>query len=151
MSKAVRKATSAAFGIAFSLPVLAEDINTRPAGEIPQAQHSPIPQAQYSPSVTAHSDGSLRGHLHSSLAGSNEFGSPAGDMASDREVRLGANPGNIGVKHGETVKFVTADGREFRWRFDTLKPITSFPLASIMPGNPSGRVYVNGDRQSLLS
>jgi hypothetical protein len=87
----------------------------------------------------------------SMAAGTNEFGSPAGDMFYDREVRLGANGGSVNVNHGETVKFVMPGGREFRWRFDTLANVTSFPLARIAPESVSGQVYVSSDNQSNLS
>lgn len=138
MNKAVRMAIAAAFGVATAMPAFAED-----RGE----QQSPGAQAQYqySPSIGSQ-DRHYRGGLDWSMAGSsNELGSPAGDLFYDREVRLGSNS-NVGVSHGETVKFITPDGKEFRWRFDTLARITTVPLASIAPGgNLPGRVYVQGE------
>ena len=82
-------------------------------------------------------------------AGSDRYGSPAGDMPYDLEIRVGPGMGGINVARNETIKFVTADGREFRWRFDTLAPFEVFPLAHIAPANvaiPSGvNVHVTGD------
>ena len=133
MNTAVRIAIAAAFGVATVTPAFAQlDVKEAAADkgkpEIAQNQVSPT-QTQYSSSSNM-GDRYYRGNLDWSMAGSsNELGSPAGDMATDREIRLGKG-GNVGVFHGETVKFITAGGREFRWRFDTLKPTTSFPLAS---------------------
>ena len=82
-------------------------------------------------------------------AGSDRYGSPAGDMPYDLEIRVGPGMSGINVARNETIKFVTADGREFRWRFDTLAPFEVFPLAHIAPANvaiPSGvNVHVTGD------
>ena len=82
-------------------------------------------------------------------AGSDRYGSPAGDMPYDLEIRLGPGTRAVSVARNETIKFVTADGREFRWRFDTLAPFEVFPLAHIAPANvtiPSGvNVHVTGD------
>src|SRR5262245_50385775 len=128
MNKAIRMAIAAGFGVATVLPALAQQQE-----RVPQDRYYTydVPQDRYY-------NYDSRGMIDSS----NEFGSPAGNMASDREIHLGANPGSIGVNHNETVKFVTADGREFRWRFDTAKRITSFPLANIAPDrNLSGRVF----------
>jgi hypothetical protein len=81
--------------------------------------------------------------------GSDRYGSPAGDMPYDVEIRLGPGTRAVSVARNETIKFVTADGREFRWRFDTLAPFEVFPLAHIAPANfavPSGvNVHVTGD------
>ena len=78
--------------------------------------------------------------------GTNQYGSPAGNMAYDREIRLGSGTRSISVGHNETVKFVFA-GREFRWRFDTLREIDSFPLSRIAPPdlsvNPNVTVFIN--------
>ena len=80
--------------------------------------------------------------------GTDKYGSPAGNMAYDREIRLGAGTRSVGVAHNETVKFVFG-GREFRWRFDTLREIDSFPLARIVPTDlavdPNVTVYVNSE------
>ena len=82
-------------------------------------------------------------------AGSDRYGSPAGDMPYDLEIRLGPGTRAVSVARNETIKFVTSDGREFRWRFDTLAPFEVFPLAHIAPENvavPSGAtVHVTGD------
>ncbi len=82
-------------------------------------------------------------------AGSDRYGSPAGDMPYDLEIRLGPGTRAVSVARNETIKFVTAEGREFRWRFDTLAPFEVFPLAHIAPANfavPSGvNVHVTGD------
>jgi hypothetical protein len=47
------------------------------------------------------------------------------------------------------VKFITPEGREFRWRFDTLRSLDVFPLTRIAPaGIPLASqvaVYVTGD------
>ena len=81
--------------------------------------------------------------------GSDRYGSPAGDMPYDLEIRLGPGTRAISVARNETIKFVTSDGREFRWRFDTLAPFEVFPLAHIAPENvavPAGvSVHVTGD------
>jgi len=82
---------------------------------------------------------------------SERYGSPAGDMAYDREIYLGSSPSAIDVRHNETVKFVGPQGREFRWRFDTLRHLDAFPLARIAPTdvviNPRATLYINGERQ----
>lgn len=130
MNSAIRIAIAAAFGVATVLPAFAQESKD---GAAPMNYHN----------SAYHLSG--MSNLEWNMApGSNEFGSPAGDMATDREIRLGSNPGNIGVTRGETVKFVMSNGREFRWRFDTLKQITSFPLASIAPeSSMPGRVFVS--------
>ena len=80
--------------------------------------------------------------------GTDQYGSPAGNMAYGREIRLGAGTRSVGVAHNETVKFVFGN-REFRWRFDTLREIDSFPLARIVPTDlavdPNAMVYVNSE------
>jgi hypothetical protein len=89
--------------------------------------------------------------LGASPAGAQEtdHGSLATGMPYDREIRLGANTKRIGVWRLETIRFLLADGREFRWRFDAMRSLDNFPLASIAPaglGVPDGaRVYVNGE------
>jgi hypothetical protein len=82
--------------------------------------------------------------------GSDEYGSPADSMPYEKDVRLSSNQRGVGVWRRETVRFVTPEGREFRWRFDTLAQITVFPLSAIAPEGvsvPAGTmVYVNGDQ-----
>jgi hypothetical protein len=82
-------------------------------------------------------------------AGSDRYGSPAGDMPYDREVRLGSSLRGVNVARYETIRFVTSDGKEFRWRFDTFAQFEIFPLAHIAPENvvvPAGvNVHVTGD------
>src|ERR1700704_1690759 len=78
--------------------------------------------------------------------GTDKYGSPAGNMAVDRVIRLGTNTRSVSVGRNETVKFVFA-GREFRWRFDTLREIDSFPLSRIAPPDlsvdPNATVFIN--------
>ena len=78
-----------------------------------------------------------------------QYGSAASGMPYDRTIRLGSNAKSIGVWRFETISFLTADGREFRWRFDTARELDVFPLARIAPKDvavPAGtRVYVNGE------
>jgi hypothetical protein len=141
MNTAVRIAIAAAFGVATVLPAFAQQQDVRDQAAV-EGQPSKD-RAFYPPEGAYFRSGTSR--LEWSLAPStNQLGSPAGDMASDREIRLGKTS-NVGVSHGETVKFLTPDGREFRWRFDTLQRITQIPLASISPDNSmSGKVFVNG-------
>jgi hypothetical protein len=143
MNTAIRVAIAAAFGVATVLPAFAQqqDVRDQAAVEGQPSKDRTAPMNYHQGAY--HRSGMSR--LEWSMAEStNEFGSPAGDMATDREIRLGKNS-NVGVAHGETVKFITPDGREFRWRFDTLKRITSFPLASISPDSGlSGKVFVSG-------
>jgi hypothetical protein len=77
------------------------------------------------------------------------YGTSAIGMPFDRELRLGPRTRSIGVWRFETVNFVAADGRQFRWRFDTARELDAFPLERIAPagvGVPSGvTVYVNGE------
>jgi hypothetical protein len=81
--------------------------------------------------------------------GSDKYGTPAGDMPYDRDIRLSANTRGVSVWRRETVKFTTAEGREFRWRFDTFSQFEVFPLADIAPQGvavPTGAmVHVIGD------
>jgi hypothetical protein len=81
--------------------------------------------------------------------GSDRYGSPAGDMPYDREVRLGSGGRGVNVARYETIKFVTSDGKEFRWRFDTFGQFEIFPLAHIAPAGvsvpASVNVHVTGD------
>jgi hypothetical protein len=82
--------------------------------------------------------------------GSDQYGSPADSMPYEKDVRLSPNQRGVGVWRRETVRFVTPEGREFRWRFDTLAQITVFPLSAIAPEGVSvpaaTMVYVNGDQ-----
>lgn len=89
------------------------------------------------------------GSARAPAEGSDRYGSPAGDMPYDREIRLGSSSRGVSVARDETIKFVTAEGREFRWRFDTFAQFEVFPISRIAPSGvavPAGTsVYVNGD------
>lgn len=82
-------------------------------------------------------------------APSDEYGTPAGNMPYQMDVRLAPNQRGVGVWRGDVVRFVTPEGREFRWKFDTFAQITVFPLSAIAPEGVSvpsmTMVYVNGD------
>ena len=82
-------------------------------------------------------------------SGSNEYGSRADGMPYDLLIVLGSNTQSVSVAHGETVKFVTPSGQEFRWRFDTARRLERFPLARIAPPDvsvsPQASVFVTGD------
>ena len=84
-----------------------------------------------------------------STAADDRYGSPADNMPYDREVRLRADTRSVGVLRYDTIRFVTDDGREFRWRFDTTRPLDVFPLSRIAPSGvvvrPDANVYVNGE------
>jgi hypothetical protein len=77
------------------------------------------------------------------------YGSAANGMPYDRTIRLGANTKSVGVWRFETINFQTADGREFRWRFDTARELDVFPLSRIAPADlgipAAATVYVNGE------
>jgi hypothetical protein len=77
------------------------------------------------------------------------YGSAARGMPYDREIRLGTDTKSVGVWRRETINFITADGRDFRWRFDTERYLDVFPLERIAPADvavPAGAtVYVNGE------
>ena len=77
------------------------------------------------------------------------FGTAADGMPFDREVRLGANTKSVGVWRFETINFVSAEGGQFRWRFDTANELDRFPLAAIAPSGlaipAAATVYVNGE------
>ena len=92
---------------------------------------------------------SVFGVLPAAAADTERYGSLATGMPYDREIRLGTDTRRVGVWHRETIRFVSAEGREFRWRFDALRSLDAFPLASIAPaglGTPAGTtVYVNGE------
>ena len=64
------------------------------------------------------------------------YGSPVADMPYDREIRVGTDTKSVTVWRLEIVKFVTADGRAFQWRFDDTRPDV-FPLARIAPAGVS--------------
>jgi len=85
----------------------------------------------------------------SAAEGGDRYGSPAGNMPYDQEIRLGPDTRGVSVKRNETVRFVTAEGREFRWRFDTLRSFEVFPLSHIAPADVAvaagANVYVNGE------
>ena len=73
------------------------------------------------------------------------YGSPVGDVPYDREIRVDADTKSVTVWRLEIIKFTTADGRAFQWRFDDTRPDV-FPLARIAPGGvtvpSSTTVYV---------
>ena len=100
-------------------------------------------QGAASPSA---SSGAMSG---SQAAPSDRFGTAASGMPFDREVCLGANTKSVGVWRFETINFISAEGRQFRWRFDTAREFDRFALARIAPsdlGVPAGTtVYVNGE------
>ncbi|HKA42998.1 MAG TPA: CzcE family metal-binding protein [Burkholderiales bacterium] len=81
------------------------------------------------------------------IAPDDRYGTPAGNMSYDREIRLGPGTRTVSVAHNEVVKFVAANGHEFRWKFDTLRQLDAFPLARIAPADvptsPNVTVYVN--------
>lgn len=70
-------------------------------------------------------------------------------MPYDRGIRLTPGTRGINVARLETIRFVTPDGREFRWRFDTFAQFEVFPLSHIAPAGmpvPSGTsICVTGD------
>ena len=65
-------------------------------------------------------------------AESGRYGSPLTFMPYDQEVRLQTDTKSVTVRRLDVVRFVTADGRDFYWRFDTERPDV-FPLAGIAP------------------
>ena len=82
-------------------------------------------------------------------AASDAYGTAASGMPYDRTIRLGPNTKSVGVWRFETISFTTADGREFRWRFDTARELDAFPLSRIAPADlglpAAATVYVNGE------
>ena len=60
------------------------------------------------------------------------YGSPATFGPHDQEVCVGADTKSVTVRRLDIVRFVTTDGRDFYWRFDTERPDV-FPLARIAP------------------
>ena len=79
------------------------------------------------------------------VAESGRYGSLANHMPFDQEIRLSMDTKSVTVRRLDIVKFVTGDGRDFTWRFDTERPDT-FPLARIAPAGTavpsSANVYV---------
>jgi hypothetical protein len=77
------------------------------------------------------------------------YGSLATGMPYDHEIRVGPNTRRIAVWRLQTVRFSTADGRAFTWRFDGLRAMDEFPLAAIAPAGfdvPRGAVVsLNGE------
>jgi len=61
-------------------------------------------------------------------------GMVAAATAAQRDIKLDAHTKYVNVQRGEVVRFVTPQG-SFAWSFDTLRPSTSFDLASIAPAN----------------
>jgi hypothetical protein len=80
---------------------------------------------------------------------SDRYGSLATGMPYDDEIRLGPNSKRVSVWRLQTIRFVTADGSLFTWRFDGLPALDEFPLAVITPAGiavPAGAtVCVNGE------
>ena len=81
--------------------------------------------------------------------GTDRYGSLATGMPYDTEIRLTPTTKGIAVWRLQTVRFVTAEGKAFTWRFDGMRALDSFPLARIAPADfpaPSGAtVSVNGE------
>ena len=80
---------------------------------------------------------------------SDRYGSLATGMPYDYEIPLGPNTKRVSVWRLQTIRFVTADGGVFTWRFDGLPALDEFPLAAIAPTGiavPAGAtVSVNGE------
>jgi hypothetical protein len=71
---------------------------------------------------------------------SGRYGSPMGYTPYDYAIRLCADTKSVNVRRLDIVRFVTVDGREFFWRFDSMRPEV-FALARIAPAGvtvPSG-------------
>jgi hypothetical protein len=77
------------------------------------------------------------------------YGSLATGMPYDNEIRVGPNTKRVAVWRLQTIRFATADGRQFTWRFDGLRSMDEFPLSAIAPTGitvPAGAtVSVNGE------
>jgi hypothetical protein len=77
------------------------------------------------------------------------YGSLATGMPYDYELRLGPKTKRIAVWRLQTIRFVTAEGRQFTWRFDGVRSMDEFPLAAIAPADivvPAGAtVSLNGE------
>lgn len=143
MNTAIRIAIAAAFGVATVLPAFAQQQDVRDQAAV-EGQPSKDRTAPMNYHDGAYHRSGMSNLEWSMAESTNQFGSPAGDMATDKEIRLGKNT-NVSVGHGETVKFITPNGREFRWRFDTLSRVTQVPLARISPDSGlSGTVFVSG-------
>ena len=75
------------------------------------------------------------------------YGSPADGMPYDHEISLQPDIRAVTVVHNETVRFVTPEGREFRWKFDTPRTVVS--LSRIAPPavalNANVAVFVTDD------
>ena len=73
------------------------------------------------------------------------YGAPMSAVPYDQEVRLGSDTKSVTVRRLDIVRFMTADGRDFYWRFDTERPDV-FPLTNIAPSDiavpSSTTVYV---------
>ena len=97
----------------------------------------------------AGSSGDTRSAGESLAQDSGRYGSRADGMFYDREIRVRPNTKSVGVWHLETIRFVTAEGREFRWRFDAIRMIDAFPLGRIAPSElalpADATVYVIGE------
>lgn len=142
---AAMAAISAASALACSPSVLAgSDYAVAPIGAVTDNR----------PTVTAQAgSGTSYGSRSESRApmpeGGDRYGSPAGDMPYDREIRVGSSTRGVNVARNETIKFVTAEGREFRWRFDTFRAFEVFPLSHIAPADVAvatgASIYVTGD------
>jgi hypothetical protein len=82
-------------------------------------------------------------------ADTDRYGSLATGMPYDYEIRVGPDTRWIAVWRLQTIRFLAADGSEFRWRFDGPRALDEFPLAAIAPPGfavPAGaRVSLNGE------
>ena len=160
MKKATRIGIAAAFGVATVMAFPASTIaqpgyyGARPdaAGGMTSPPDVPGPGSQSGSSQLLFESSAAPEPRGAMTEPSDRYGSPAGNLFYDREIKLGQNTRSVGVKHNETVKFVAPDGREFRWRFDTLRTTDVFPLARIAPSDiPVGSnvaVYINGNDPS---
>jgi hypothetical protein len=92
---------------------------------------------------------SQAGATESTASATDRYGMAADHMPFDREIRIGPDTKSIGVWRRETIRFRTADGGEFTWTFDTLRPLDVFALERIAPAHArvsSGTtVYVKGE------
>jgi hypothetical protein len=87
----------------------------------------------------------LLASLAADAAEDGRYGTPVGPTVYHQEVRLRADTRSVTVRRPDVVRFLTADGREFFWRFDTERPEV-FPLSRIAPAGvsvpPNAMVYV---------